>query len=300
MAADRRAIARDRTDNKRFAIDRMLQRATHAHILQRTALVVHGQNGLALGGALQHREAIVVFKLCEHFGRAQVRHVVEVARKQRCGLRRRIADEAELRGLDLDIGGVPIAVIFSEIDAVALGPFDELVGTCADWVGQRAGIALLIEDHGFRLAELKRQQRIGARHGDHDRGRIGRGNAQEALKERLELVGALRAGVPRVLRHDIGRIEIRAVVICHALFEMKGIDRAATRNIPRFGEQRVHAAAFVEACQPFEDIVAGDLADRGSRARGGVEAGCWLKPHADGDAVFRNGRSAQAADHAKR
>ena len=256
-------------------------------------LVVHGDDRLALGGALERGEAIVGLELREHLGRAQRRHVVEIAGQQRRDLGGGVVDEPELHLLDLHVRRVAMAVELLHLDRVALGPLHEAVGSGADRVGVRAGEAALVEDHRGGLRQFERQQAAGAVEVDDDGVRVRRLHRLHGPEQLLLLVRALRPGIALELRLHVGGVEVRAVVILHPLLEAERVGGAVFGDGPGLREHGMDVAAAVESRQSFEDVVQRHLADGCGGPGGRIETRGGLEAHADADRVLGEHRSAR-------
>ncbi len=115
-------ISRIGAFDERFAVDRVHQRAAHAHVVERLFRIVHSGDGLALGVSCDGGEARILLHLGKEFGRTDVRERVDVAGAKRRHLRLRIVDEAERDAVELDLVLLPVVGIAHEFDAIAARP----------------------------------------------------------------------------------------------------------------------------------------------------------------------------------
>ncbi len=79
VAADRRAVAFLGAVDHRLAVDRRGDGAAHAHVVEGLLPVIDGEDGLAFGAALHHREAGIALELLQVRQRAEARHAVDIA-----------------------------------------------------------------------------------------------------------------------------------------------------------------------------------------------------------------------------
>jgi hypothetical protein len=89
VAADRLAQAVEHTVDEGLAVDRVRDRAAHAHVVEGLALVVDRQLALARGVADFDREARIALELLQALVGGEARHAVDVTGEQRRHLRRR-------------------------------------------------------------------------------------------------------------------------------------------------------------------------------------------------------------------
>ena len=285
MAANRRAKTIHGPVDDRFAVQRVGNGAAHADIVEWLALVVDGQNGLALGAANRHGKTRIGLELGHALEGAKARKGVDVASQQRCHLRGRIVDDAECRLGDGDFCRLAIAVPFGQRHGRAFGPAFQPVGPGAYRFCGIAGRGFGIDDDGIGKGEL--EQEIGVRlfQRDGDGGWIGCLDFDKGCKKRLVLVGAVGRSGALEGEFDICGCEGFAVLEPDTIAQRKGVGRQIGGDAPAFGEQWVDFAAAIGFYQAFIDVVMRDFANRRRSRRRRVEARRF-QHHADGDAVL--------------
>ena len=271
VAADGHAQAVGRCLDDGLAVDGGGDGAAHAHVLQRLARVVHGQDGLGARAADDDLEARVGLELLDA-ARRHAREGVHVARQQRGDLRRRVGNETEGGTANARAARVAVAVPACQRERGALGPVVEPVGAGAHGLGGVGGGALGLDDDGSGLAE--QEQQIGLdvlvdeHHGvfiDHLHAQVGEGA--------LVFVGALvAAGALEGELHG-SSVARRTVVEGHAAAQPEGVGLEVGRDLPALGQQGRDAAVGVDLGERLEHVVEHHFADGRGRARRRVQPG---------------------------
>ena len=259
----------------------MGDRPAHPHIGERALLVVHGEDGLALGRADGHGKARIGCQHRQVLGRLEVREGVDIAGHQRGELRRRIGDDAEGRAIKLR-RLAPVFGILGQLDAVALHPLHQLERSGADGLGGVGRGGLLSHHRRIAPAQIEQERAVRLLERDLERRRIDDLDVLDALEQRLLRIGAELAARPVERELGIVGVEIGAVVELHALLEVERVGQPVFRNLPALGEPGLHRAFRIDAGQAFEDVGVGDLVDGSGRARRRVEMR-RLEPDADID-----------------
>ena len=270
--------------NDALAVDGGRDGAAHAHIVQRLAAVVHGQNGLGARGSHQHLEALVILELIQAARHLHAREQVYIAGQQRRGLGGGVGDETEGRAVDGDLVGCTVLGPFLHRQRCALAPLIQHIGAGADRRGRVAASALGLDDDRRGLAEQKRQVRIGLGALQHHGVCIGRADAAEAGEQALVLVGALFTGRALEGELDSFGVEGLAIVEFGVLAQMEGPGLLVGR-FPFFGQQRLHGAIRLDLGQGLVDVVERDLANGGSSASRGIQPR-RLQHHAQRQVTF--------------
>ena len=234
MRTDRLPEAGIGTLDEGLAIDRMHQRAAHAHVVERFPGVVHAGDDLAFRVAGDCGEARILLEIREKLRRADVRKGIDVAGAQRRHLRLRIVDEAEGDAVELHLARLPVIRIAHELDPVAAVPALELERPGADGIGLVGVGRLRRDDH--RIAPAEEVEEVAGRllQLDH-RGRgIGRLDRRDRRENLLLRIGRGRRAGPVEGEFYVGGIEGGAVVEFRARLEMERVRQAVRRNLPDF------------------------------------------------------------------
>jgi hypothetical protein len=298
MGADGRPVAEHGPVDDVLPVDRVRDRLPDAGIVQRLARVVHGQDGLPLGGADDDGELRVGLELGQRLGRGEVREGVDIARHHRGEGGVGVGDELERRGLQRH-GLAPVVVVAHDLDPVALHPFGEAERPGAHGVGGVGLGARGVHDHRVAPCHLEGKRPVGCGEGDDDGGIIHGLDAFDPGKKRFLGVGAV-LGPRAVEREDHVLGGHRAAVMeGDALAQVEGVGQPVLRDVPAFGQPRDDGPIGREARQPLEDVGVDDLVDGGRGARGRVEIR-RLQHHSDGDVGLLRQCGAGAEDQRKR
>ena len=243
--------------------------------------MVQRQQAFATGGAQHHLVAAVglhaVHVLCR-----EVEKQVNLATLEGCSQVVAAINEAKFHALDAGRIRAALALHLGQGDGAGAA-LQQAVRPGAHRVGSNASYAVGMHDDRRGLAQAKQQVRVGVVQRQHHGVGVGRGNVSQVVKQRLaRLVGRGRGARTLKAKAHRLRVQRRTVVKTHPLVQREGVAALAFIHGPRLRQQRRDAAVFLNAREPFQNVVVNHLAHRGRGGCGGVQA-LWLQAQIDDD-----------------
>ena len=258
-------------------VDRVIQRAPHAHVVERRQVLAPTQIRVGRVVGEQHLEPGRLLEPRD-FGQRRVFHEVHTAGAQLLEQDHAVGDDAEDQPVQSRSAAVVLLVGFHD-DAIAAPPLDELEGPgphrLAVELGRvqiRALEQMLGHDAGARVDEdrQERARRIAqpkahgviVDHLDRSYGQIlgalgillGRqlGKPDQRVEVRAVRRGHLRIEDRVERERDVARRERLAVVPRHPFLQLERIGEAVLRRLPRLRQQRAHVELLVQLDEAVE------------------------------------------------
>src|SRR5712692_5326485 len=233
------------------------QGATHPDVRERLLAVVHGQDHVVGGAALDHREPWVTAKLGDVLGAEAEERGVDVARLQRGLSGVGIGDEAESDALQLGQALDVVVRVPGQRDAVAAHPVAEPERPRPEGRALERLHGLPRIDHRTLPRQVEQEVRVQALEREGDRVLV----LDDYVADGRVVAGirVLGLGVHRPLEDelDVRGLQFAAVVKAHPALEEEGVVPVVA-GVPALGQPRHDLAVPVDLHQALLDVVKHD------------------------------------------